>query len=124
MTGVQTCALPIWTDAVAARCAINAGELDRAVDLARQALASAEAAGLSEWPAKAACDALEVIGRRERFRDTRAAHAAFERAYQIASEHGMHVRRIQALHELGTTLRHVGSRRKPRPYQNIVIRFA
>ena len=95
-------ALGGWTDAVAARCAINAGALDRAVDLARRALASAEAAGLTEWPAKAACDALEVIGRRERFRDTRAAHAAFEQAYQIASEHGLHVRRIQALHELGT----------------------
>lgn len=95
-------ALGGWIDAVAARCAINAGELDRALDLARRALASAEAAGLSKWPAKAACDALEVIGRRERFRDTRAAHAAFERAYQIASGHGLHVRRIQALHELGT----------------------
>jgi DNA-binding CsgD family transcriptional regulator len=89
-------------DAVAARCAINAGELDRALDLARRALASAEAAGLSEWSAKVACDALEVIGRRERFRDTRAAHAAFERAHHIASSNGLHVRRIQALHELGT----------------------
>jgi DNA-binding CsgD family transcriptional regulator/tetratricopeptide (TPR) repeat protein len=100
--GLPDPALGGWTDAVAARCAINAGELDRALDLASRALASAKAAAASQWSAKAACDALEVIGRRERFRDIGAAHAAFEDALAIASGHGLHVRRIQALHELGT----------------------
>ncbi len=36
-----------WTDAVAARCAIDNGEPDRALELARAGLAAAEAAGLS-----------------------------------------------------------------------------
>ncbi|HVB41728.1 MAG TPA: AAA family ATPase [Streptosporangiaceae bacterium] len=91
-----------WTDAVAARCAIDAGEPDRALDLARRSLASAEAAGLADNAAEAACEALEVIGRRERVRDTGAARSAFERAYQIGTSHELPVRRIRALHELGT----------------------
>ena len=91
-----------WADAVAARCAIDAGEPDRALALAQSALASAEAAGLSGSAAEIACEALEVIGRRERICDTAAARAAFERAYQISSRCGLPVRRIRAMHELGT----------------------
>ena len=91
-----------WADAVAARCAIDAGDADRALDLARRSLASAEALGLAGSAAEAAFEALEVIGRRERIRDTNAARAAFERALEIAASHDLPVRRIRALHELGT----------------------
>src|SRR5262249_38174709 len=38
----------------------------------------------------------------ERARDTSAAKAAFGRAYRIASSTGLPVRRIRAMHELGT----------------------
>jgi len=91
-----------WADAVAARCAMDAGDADLAAALARSALASAEAAGLTGRSAEAGCEALEVIGRAERVRDTAAAAAAFEHAYQIAAAHDLLVRRIQAMHELGT----------------------
>ncbi len=106
-------ALGGWTDAVAARCAIDGGDLDRALDLARRGLAAAEATGLTGCAAEAACEALEIIGRRERARDTAAAEAAFGRAYRIASSQGLPVRRIRAMHELGTIemLEDGGSRR-------------
>ena len=91
-----------WADAVAARCAIDAGQADRALTLARKALASAETAMPSVCGADAACEALEVIGRRERLRNTAAASEAFERALRIATAHALPVRRIRALHELGT----------------------
>ncbi len=89
-------------DAAAARCAIDSGHLDQADVLARRALASAEAAGSASWAAEVAFEALEVIGRRERQRDTDAARSAFERAYQIATDAELAIRRIGALHELGT----------------------
>ncbi|HXP18426.1 MAG TPA: AAA family ATPase [Streptosporangiaceae bacterium] len=95
-------ALAGWTDAVAARCAIDGGDPDRALDLAHRSLAAAESAGLTGSAAEAACEALEVVGRRERVRDIEAAQAAFERAYQIASGHELPLRQIRALHELGT----------------------
>jgi DNA-binding CsgD family transcriptional regulator len=91
-----------WADAVAARCAMDACDPDHALDLARSALASAQAAMPSASAADAACEALEVIGRRERIRDTVAASAAFERAFQISTGNGLPVRRIRAMHELGT----------------------
>ena len=91
-----------WADAVAARCAIDAGDLEAAEQLARRALASAEAAGLEGWAAEVAFESLEVIGRRERVRDLGAARAAFERAALIAEGEEFAVRRISALHELGT----------------------
>jgi DNA-binding CsgD family transcriptional regulator len=91
-----------WADAVAARCAIDAGDLGVAEILARRALASAEAAGLEGWAAEVAFESLEVIGRRERVRDLDAARAAFERAAQIAEGEEFDVGRISALHELGT----------------------
>lgn len=102
-----------WTDAVAARCAIDGGDPDRAFALARRGLAAAEAVGLAGHAAEAACEALEVIGRWERARDTATANAAFWRAYQIASASGLPVRRIRAMHELGTIemLEEGGSRR-------------
>jgi DNA-binding CsgD family transcriptional regulator len=109
-----------WADAVAARCAMDTGDPDGALELARAALASAEAVMLSAdadeaarpvepacpeqaaCAADVACEALEVIGRRERVRDTAAASAAFERAFQISTSNGLPVRRIRAMHELGT----------------------
>ena len=91
-----------WADAVAARCAMDSGDLDSAEELARRSLASAEAAGLDGWAAEVAFESLEVIGRRERVRDLGAARAAFERAAEIADGEEFAVRRIDALHELGT----------------------
>src|ERR1022692_1027127 len=91
-----------WADAVAARCAIDAGKPDRALALAQSALADRKSAGLSGSAAEIACEALEVIGRCERICDTAAARAAFERACQISSRRGLPVRRIRAMHELGT----------------------
>jgi DNA-binding CsgD family transcriptional regulator len=89
-------------DAVSARCALAAGEPDRAEELARRALASAERAGLSGWAADVGFASLEVIGRRERMRNHPAAREAFERARQIAERTERGVLRIKALHELGT----------------------
>src|SRR5215472_9930648 len=89
-------------DAAAALCAIESGHLDQAESLARRALASAEAVGLDGWAAEVAIESLEVIGRRERLRNISAAQAAFERAHRIATEHKLAIRRISALHELGT----------------------
>ena len=91
-----------WADAVAARCAIDSGDLEAAEQLARRSLASAEAAGLEGWAAEVAFESLEVIGRRERVRDLAAAREAFERAAGIADGEEFAVRRINALHELGT----------------------
>ena len=95
-------ALASRVDAAAARCAIDSGDLDGAEKLARQALASAEEAGKAPWAAGVAFEALEMLGRRERMRDMAAAHAVFERAYQIATDEGFVIGRIRALHELGT----------------------
>ena len=89
-------------DAAAAHCALDAGDLDRADQLARSALASAERAGLGGWAAEVAVESLEVIGRRERLRDMAAARDAFGRAYQLATDRELEVLRIMALHELGT----------------------
>jgi len=91
-----------WADAVAARFAMDVGDLDHAEDLARRSLASAEAAGLEGWAADVAFDALEVLGRRERVRDVAAARTAFERAAEIARGDQFAVQRISALRELGT----------------------
>ncbi len=91
-----------WADAVAARCAMDAGDLQGGERLARRSLASAEAAGLEGWAAEVAFESLEVIGRREQVRDLGAARAAFERAAQIADGQEFAVRRINALLELGT----------------------
>jgi DNA-binding CsgD family transcriptional regulator len=89
-------------DAVAAHCAMAAGELERAEDLACRALLSAESAGLSGWAAEVAFSSLEVIGRRERMRSLPAARSAFERARHIADGAERGVLRISALHELAT----------------------
>ena len=94
-------ALASRVDAAAARCALDAGELDHAEELARRALEAAERAGQADWAADVAFEALEVIGRRERDRDMDAAKDAFHRAYQLAGGGELAIRRIRALHELG-----------------------
>jgi DNA-binding CsgD family transcriptional regulator/tetratricopeptide (TPR) repeat protein len=69
-----------------------------AVEFARAALADARVAGLAE----VTCRALWVIGRFERGRDTGVARAAFEKAYECASQNALPVFRIKSLQELGT----------------------
>jgi DNA-binding CsgD family transcriptional regulator len=91
-----------WVDTVAARCAIDVGDLDGAEELARRSLASAEAAGLAGWAADVAFESLEVIGRRERARDVTAARSSFERGAEIAGREESGVKRFRALHDLGT----------------------
>jgi DNA-binding CsgD family transcriptional regulator len=95
-------ALASRVDAAAARCALVSSDLDRAEGLANRALGAAEQAGLHDWAADVAFEALEVLGRRERMRDLDAARAVFERAYQLAGGTDFTVRRIRALHEIGT----------------------
>ena len=75
-------------DTVAARNALAASDLGTAERLARQALATAEAAGLTGWAAEVAVESLEVIGRRERCRNLTAARRAFERSLDIADTQG------------------------------------
>ena len=95
-------ALGGWADAVAARCAIDAGDTDQARLLARAALAAANTTGLTASNAETAFEALDVIGRCERVRDTRTAKATFERAYEVSARYDLRVLQIQAMHELGT----------------------
>lgn len=95
-------ALTSRIDAAAARCALDSSDLDRAEELAQRSLATAEQAGLRGWAADVAFESLEVIGRRERVRDMVAARSAFQRAYQVAGGDDFAIRRIRALHELGT----------------------
>src|SRR5262249_51579928 len=95
-------ALASQVDAAAAHCAIDSGDLQSADELAHRSLARAEEAGVHGWAADVAFDALQVIGRTERARDMSAARSAFERAYQIATQEDFAIRRIAALHELGT----------------------
>jgi len=83
---------------LAARVALGEGQLDDAAMLARAALASAKTHGRYEL----ACEALEVLGQRERQRDLAAADKAFTDALVLADQHGLRLWRIRALHELGT----------------------
>ncbi len=85
-------------EAIAAHVAIGRGDPERAMEAALSALAVAERAGLYE----VACEALEVLGRSARLSDVCRAETAFERARQIAEQHGLTLWRIRALFELGT----------------------
>ncbi len=89
-------------DTVAARNALAASDLGTAERLARQALATAEAAGLTGWAAEVAVESLEVIGRRERCRNLTAARRAFERSLDIADTRELGIWRIRSRHELST----------------------
>ncbi len=66
--------------------------------LATAALAAGERLELPE----VSCEALEVHGRAERWRDLQAAEAAFRRGYRIAEQHGLLLWRTRALYQLGT----------------------
>jgi DNA-binding CsgD family transcriptional regulator len=85
-------------DVLAAEVALGRGDPDRAVALARRALAGAERQRRPEL----ACEALEVIGRRERMRDLAAAERSFVAGLDRAQAAGLVVWRVRALHELGT----------------------
>lgn len=85
-----------------ARYALATGEPDQAEKLARESLASAEAAGLTGWAAEVGVESLGVLGRRERMRDLREARVLFERAHEIADKRALGVWRIRALHDLAT----------------------
>jgi DNA-binding CsgD family transcriptional regulator len=83
---------------LASQLALGQGHPDEAVSLARAARAGAERAGRHDL----ACEALEVIGRRERERDLAKAEQSFAAALAVAETHGLSLWRIRALHELGT----------------------
>lgn len=85
-------------DVLAAEVALGRGDPDRALALARRALAGAERHRRPEL----ACEALEVIGRRERMRDLAAAERSFVAEFDRAQAAGLVVWRVRALHELGT----------------------
>ncbi len=85
-------------DALAAHVAMGEERLEEAVELATSSLRSAERLGLPE----VACEALEVIGRRERVLDLRRAEATFRRELDTAERHGLRLWWVRALHELGT----------------------
>jgi DNA-binding CsgD family transcriptional regulator len=85
-------------DILAARVALGEGQLDEAAGLAHAALVIAEAGGRPELR----CEALEILGQRERQRDLASAADAFSAALDVAEAHGLSVWRVRALHELGT----------------------
>ena len=85
-------------DVLAAQAAMGLDRTDEAAALARSALERSERLELPE----VACEALEILGRCERPHDLAAAEARFAKAHAIADQHGLVVRRVQALHELGT----------------------
>lgn len=72
--------------------------LDRAEALAREAAAAAVTAG----DPVGECEAWMIVGRCVRFRDLMAAKPAFERALNVANEHGLEQHRLHAMHEIGT----------------------
>lgn len=83
---------------LAAQVALGEGRLDDAATLAGRALTSAESGGRYEL----ACEALAVLGQRERLRDLTSAARAFSAALALAEQHGLTLWRVRALHELGT----------------------
>ena len=85
-------------DSLEALAALGQDDQDHAVVLAKAALAAGVRLALPE----VSCEALEVLGRAERWRDLEAAEAAFRRGYEIAEQHGLLLWRTRALHQLGT----------------------
>lgn len=85
-------------EVLAAEVALGEGRLDDAVTLAELALDKSRSDGRHEL----ACEALAVLGRRERLRDLTAAAQAFSLALELSEQHGLTVWRVRALHELGT----------------------
>jgi len=85
-------------DALAARGAFSQAEVETAVEYAAAALSAAEQYG---WP-DVSCQALEILGYRARRRDLAEAEGIFERARQIAEQHGLELWRVRALYDLGS----------------------
>jgi DNA-binding CsgD family transcriptional regulator len=85
-------------EALAAHVAMGEHRYDDAERLAARAAEAAVRLGLPEIE----CEALEVLGRRERLRDVERAEDIFTRAHARAREHGLALASIRALHELGT----------------------
>jgi DNA-binding CsgD family transcriptional regulator len=92
--------------ALGAEVALGRGDLASAERRARAAAAAAAGAGLPDVE----CQALELIGRCARVGDLAAARAAFQAALRTARLHGLALRELRALHELGTVdlLDHAG----------------
>ncbi|HEV2759675.1 MAG TPA: AAA family ATPase, partial [Acidimicrobiales bacterium] len=85
-------------EVLAAQVALGEGRLDDAVTLAERALSTSQSDGRYEL----ACEALSVLGQRERQRDLTSAARAFPAALALAEQHGLTLWRVRALHELGT----------------------
>ncbi|WP_258572824.1 ATP-binding protein [Actinomadura parmotrematis] len=83
---------------LAADAAFGPGDLPRAARLATAAIAAAEARGRVEE----CCRALVILGRCVLREDPAAARSVYERALQLAAEHGLRPWRITALIQLGT----------------------
>ena len=84
-------------DALAAHVAMGEFRYDDAERLAGAAAEQGARLGLPEIE----CEALEVLGRRERLRDLGRAEKIFTRAHDRAREHGLVLWSMRALHELG-----------------------
>ncbi len=87
--------------------AINQGDKETARNAAEMALAT------PGCPLEVRCNALELIGRTDRSSDLDAARASFEEALRFATDAGLPVWRMRALHELGTVemFHHAGTGR-------------
>lgn len=90
--------LHVEAQLLAAEVALGRDDPDTAIRLARHALAGAQGGGRPEL----ACEALQLLGRRERQRDLAAAERAFADALELAQTNALTVARIRSLHELGT----------------------
>jgi DNA-binding CsgD family transcriptional regulator/tetratricopeptide (TPR) repeat protein len=84
--------------ALAAEVAMGQQQL---VEARERAVAALELAEASDQP-QIACQALEVLGRAARVHDLDGAERYFSAAVQLAERHRLAVRRVRALHELGT----------------------
>jgi DNA-binding CsgD family transcriptional regulator len=88
--------------AISARTALVSGDIDGAGQLAREALAAAEEAGLTGWAAEVGVAALGVIGHTHRMSSVQDSRAAYQRADEIADQHRLAVPRIRTLHTLAS----------------------
>jgi DNA-binding CsgD family transcriptional regulator len=85
-------------DAASAEVAIGQFRLDDAREHAQAALERAQGLRLPD----VVCHALETLGRAARAHDLATAGRLFSDAVAVAEQHGLLVRRLRALHELGT----------------------
>jgi DNA-binding CsgD family transcriptional regulator/tetratricopeptide (TPR) repeat protein len=79
-----------------AEVALALNQLDDARRLASGVLSSATSSP------EVRCNALEILGRAERFSDLKAAQTLFGQALSIAHAHGLPLWQVRAMHELGT----------------------